>query len=99
MPKWKKNRKLIAPTFNQKNLNIFCNVFTQQSLVLIECLKNVTGKDIDLIDFMEKCTLDIVGGKFGIGCTHKLILLYYNKEVWLLSSRNIYGNQNKCTKL
>lgn len=91
VPKWKKNRKLIAPTFNQKILNTFCEVFAKQATIFVECIKKVEGKEFDVIHFLDKCTLDIVCGKYAT---------FYIQDGKKINSlvRNINGSENKCPK-
>ncbi|XP_060533268.1 cytochrome P450 4C1-like isoform X2 [Cylas formicarius] len=59
--KWKKNRKIIMPTFNQKILDQFVEVFVEGSEVLTQVLQKHAGKgEIDLFNIMSRCTLDII---------------------------------------
>ncbi|KAJ8732337.1 hypothetical protein PYW08_015067 [Mythimna loreyi] len=41
---WRPRRKILAPTFSQKNLNSFVEVFSRQSRVMVEQLGKVAGK-------------------------------------------------------
>nr|XP_023026690.1 cytochrome P450 4C1-like [Leptinotarsa decemlineata] len=58
---WKKHRKLIAPTFHQKILDNFVEVFAEQGAILVDQLKKYSGKgEFDLFHVISKCTLDII---------------------------------------
>ncbi|XP_074029600.1 cytochrome P450 4C1 isoform X2 [Leptinotarsa decemlineata] len=59
--KWKYHRKLLAPSFNQKILDTFVEVFAEQSITFADQLKTVIGqKKIDLYLLASRCTLDII---------------------------------------
>ncbi|XP_066148760.1 cytochrome P450 4C1-like isoform X2 [Euwallacea fornicatus] len=61
VPHWRKHRKLIIPTFNQKILDGFVEVFVQQSEILVRVLEKSVGKgEIDVLKIMSACTLDII---------------------------------------
>ncbi|KAJ8949166.1 hypothetical protein NQ314_008288 [Rhamnusium bicolor] len=58
---WKRHRKIIMPTFNQKILDSFVDIFSQQANVLVEQLKTYSGKEeFDVFHVVYKCTLDII---------------------------------------
>ncbi|KAJ8732430.1 hypothetical protein PYW07_015029 [Mythimna separata] len=44
VPIWRPRRKIVAPTFSQKNLNSFVEVFSRQSRVMVDQLSKVAGK-------------------------------------------------------
>ncbi|KAF2885100.1 hypothetical protein ILUMI_21103 [Ignelater luminosus] len=61
VPKWKRHRKIIMPTFNQKILNGFVEIFSEKSKILVEQLQRVAGKGtFDVFDYLSRCTLDII---------------------------------------
>ncbi|CAH1971517.1 unnamed protein product [Acanthoscelides obtectus] len=58
---WRKHRKLIAPSFNQKILDSFVEIFVEQSEVFADQLKKRIGqKDIEIYLLATRCTLDII---------------------------------------
>ncbi|KAG5894243.1 hypothetical protein JTB14_007870 [Gonioctena quinquepunctata] len=58
---WRCHRKIIAPSFNQRVLDSFVEIFAVQSTILVEQLKSVVGqKKFNLYSFASKCTLDII---------------------------------------
>lgn len=65
VPKWKRHRRVIMPTFNQKILECFVDVFVEQSLILVEQLRKVAGKgSFDIFEYVSRCTLDIICGEY-----------------------------------
>ncbi|KAG5874704.1 hypothetical protein JTB14_014022 [Gonioctena quinquepunctata] len=59
--KWKKNRKLIAKTFQQKILDRFVELFSRKNEVLLEQLDKYSGKgEFDVYPALSKCTLDTI---------------------------------------
>ncbi|XP_030752974.1 cytochrome P450 4C1-like isoform X3 [Sitophilus oryzae] len=60
VPKWKKHRKIIVPTFNQKILESFVEVFAEKSLILNEILDENVGKELNILRVLSRCTLDIL---------------------------------------
>ncbi|CAG9820625.1 unnamed protein product [Phaedon cochleariae] len=61
VPKWKKNRKMIAPTFNQKILDNFVEIFNEQAEMLVQQLQKYCGKgEFDVFHVISKCTLDTI---------------------------------------
>ncbi|EFA05711.1 cytochrome P450 4C1 [Tribolium castaneum] len=59
---WKRHRKIIAPTFNQKVLNEFPGVICEQVNFLIELLRKECDKgEIDHCRYVTNCAIDIVG--------------------------------------
>lgn len=63
--KWKSHRKLISPTFNQKILNGFVEIFIAQSDKLSQQLENYSGKgEFDLFRVMSTFTLNAICVKF-----------------------------------
>nr|XP_023023383.1 cytochrome P450 4C1-like [Leptinotarsa decemlineata] len=56
--KWKQHRKVLAPSFNQKVLDSFVEIFAKHSITFVEKLKDVVGqKNIDLYPLASRCTL------------------------------------------
>lgn len=68
------------PTFNQKILDSFVEVFSEQSQVFAEQMKKLAGKgEFDMFEALSKCTLDIICGedrprKITLGC--RIIFLF-----------------------
>ncbi|CAH0548829.1 unnamed protein product [Brassicogethes aeneus] len=60
VPKWRKHRKLIRPTFNQRILDQFVEIFSEQCGVLMKCLGKEVGKEVDLFHYLTKLTLDVL---------------------------------------
>ncbi|KAF5292052.1 hypothetical protein FQR65_LT11318 [Abscondita terminalis] len=59
VPIWKRHRKIILPTMNQKVLNDFVPIFVEQSDILLQQLLEEVGKDeFDIFDYVSKCVLD-----------------------------------------
>ncbi|KAF7993854.1 hypothetical protein HCN44_011123 [Aphidius gifuensis] len=59
--KWRVHRKLIVPTFNQKILESFVEVFSQQSEIMIKQMKiEINGDEFDVFNYVSLCTLDII---------------------------------------
>ena len=54
---------MLTPTFHFKILEDFVHVFNEQGAVLVEKLKETTGKQIDIFPFITSCTLDVICGK------------------------------------
>lgn len=51
------------PTFNQKILDDFVEVFVEQSNILIEQLGKEVGKgSFNIFHYVSRCTLDIICG-------------------------------------
>nr|QYA71990.1 cytochrome P450 [Anoplophora glabripennis] len=59
---WKKHRKTIMPTFNQKILDGFVEIFSEQSQILVEQMEKFAGKgEFDVFEeLITKCTVDII---------------------------------------
>lgn len=61
---WKRHRKIIAPSFNQKILNEFPGIISEQVNILCELLQNESGKgEIDHCRYVTNCAIDIVSGE------------------------------------
>lgn len=58
--KWRSHRKLIAPTFHMNILKSFIGNFSDNSLKVVERLKEEAGKEIDIHDYMSEATVDIL---------------------------------------
>lgn len=55
---------MIMPTFNQRILDKFMEVFVEQSEILTEVLRSYSGKgEIDVFKIVSACTLDIICGQ------------------------------------
>ncbi|VEN40924.1 unnamed protein product [Callosobruchus maculatus] len=59
-PKWKKRRRLITPAFHFSILEDFIESFEQNGKVLIQKLKTVTEKDIDIHRYITLYALDVI---------------------------------------
>ncbi|KAJ8954174.1 hypothetical protein NQ318_005769 [Aromia moschata] len=58
---WKRHRKTIMPTFNQKILDGFVQIFSEQAEIFIDQLKGHSGNgEFDIFNVLSKCTLDII---------------------------------------
>ncbi|KAL1501436.1 hypothetical protein ABEB36_006755 [Hypothenemus hampei] len=58
---WKKHRKIIMPTFNQRILDSFVEIFAEQSEILCRILKKFHGKgEIEIFRLVSACSLDIL---------------------------------------
>lgn len=63
VPRWRRNRKLIAKMFNQEILNGFIQIFQENSLVLCEQLKEMVGEgSFDVHSWLIRCHGDIILG-------------------------------------
>ncbi|XP_011501501.1 PREDICTED: cytochrome P450 4g15-like [Ceratosolen solmsi marchali] len=58
--KWRIHRKLIAPTFHLSVLKSFVPLFYENSIDLVQKLKNNVGRDFDCHDYMSTVTVDIL---------------------------------------
>ncbi|XP_074651940.1 cytochrome P450 4c3-like [Tubulanus polymorphus] len=60
--KWKRNRKLLTPTFHFKILEDFLTVFNEQAMILNEYLdmRADTGEIFDIYPLITRCALDII---------------------------------------
>lgn len=64
MPVWRKHRRIISPTFNQRVLNTYVPVFDQQAKILVNQLRDKVGKgEFEIHKYMAACTLDMVFGE------------------------------------
>lgn len=65
MKTWKKHRKAIMPAFNQKVLDTFVEIFTSKSIILIDELdKEVGNRELNLLDYISRCNVDIICRKY-----------------------------------
>ncbi|KAF5283095.1 hypothetical protein FQA39_LY17436 [Lamprigera yunnana] len=61
VPKWKRHRKIIMPTFNQRILNEFVVCFSEQSNIFVKQLEKEVGRGcFDIFHSISRCTLDII---------------------------------------
>ncbi|CAH1107559.1 unnamed protein product [Psylliodes chrysocephalus] len=59
--KWRHHRKTITPSFNQKILESFVDVFADKSKVFAEKISKLVGKkDVDWYILVSRCTLDTI---------------------------------------
>ncbi|XP_031558794.1 cytochrome P450 4V2-like [Actinia tenebrosa] len=59
--KWKRRRRQITPTFHFKILNVFIQVFEEQSKILVSVLKDECEKGkLDIFPKITRCALDII---------------------------------------
>lgn len=61
---WKKDRRAINPTFNNRILQSFVPVFNTNVDILVDTLRpNIAGGPFDIGENIAACTLDMVCGK------------------------------------
>lgn len=58
--KWRLHRKLIAPTFHINILKSFVSIFNENSQKVVQTLKEKSGIEIDIHDYMSETTVDIL---------------------------------------
>ncbi|XP_077295341.1 cytochrome P450 4C1-like [Arctopsyche grandis] len=58
--KWRRQRKIITPTFHFKILEQFVNVFNDKGKIFIEKLAENKGKVFDVYPYVTLCALDII---------------------------------------
>ncbi|XP_068083527.1 uncharacterized protein [Anabrus simplex] len=59
--KWHSHRKLITPTFHFKILDVFMEIFTEKSEILVNKLMvEAGGKEFDIYPYITHCALDII---------------------------------------
>lgn len=59
--KWRVHRKLIMPTFNQRILSSFVEVFAIQSKIMVKQMEiELDGAEFDVFHYVSLCTLDII---------------------------------------
>nr|CAD7569350.1 unnamed protein product [Timema californicum] len=61
-PKWKRNRKLIAPTFHTNVVKDFIPVFIRNTHIMVANMRKHTelGESIEISTYTFSCTLDII---------------------------------------
>ncbi|VEN55079.1 unnamed protein product [Callosobruchus maculatus] len=59
-PKWKTRRKLLTPSFHFSILQKFVASFESNGNILVEKLRTVQGKDINIYQYITLYTLDII---------------------------------------
>nr|CAI5835879.1 unnamed protein product [Callosobruchus analis] len=59
-PKWKKMRKLLTPSFHFSILKQFIDSFEANGVRLVNKLKKVQGKDINIYQYITMYSLDII---------------------------------------
>ncbi|CAG2065438.1 unnamed protein product [Timema podura] len=71
-PKWKRNRKLIAPTFHINVVKDFIPVFIRNTHIMVANMRKHTklGESIDISTYTFSCALDIIAGKTCSGISH-----------------------------
>jgi cytochrome P450 len=74
-PKWHQRRRMLTPAFHFNILKEFCEIFREESEKLIQQLKPLSGKEIDIVPISTQFTLNTVCGKHTI----KLINKHYKK--------------------
>lgn len=60
--KWRRQRKIITPTFHFKILEQFVNVFNNKSSIFVSKLSKNQGKVFDVYPYVTLCTLDVICG-------------------------------------
>lgn len=62
--KWRRHRKLIAPTFHLNVLKSFIDLFNANSREVVKKLKTEVGKTFDCHDYMSEATVEMLLGSF-----------------------------------
>uniref|UniRef100_A0A336LPX2 CSON000639 protein n=1 Tax=Culicoides sonorensis TaxID=179676 RepID=A0A336LPX2_CULSO len=57
---WRMRRKLIKPTFNVEVLEKYIKKFDKLSEILVKELEKTSEKEINVFDFVARCTLDMI---------------------------------------
>lgn len=57
---WRNRRKMIQPTFNVDVLEGYIGKFDRLSDVLVEQLQKTNGKEVNVFDYVAKCTIDMI---------------------------------------
>lgn len=60
--KWRRQRKIITPTFHFKILEQFVNIFNAKGDILVKKIFENTEKIFDIYPFITLCSLDIICG-------------------------------------
>ncbi|XP_029155595.1 cytochrome P450 4g15-like [Nylanderia fulva] len=58
--KWRRHRKVIAPTFHMSILKTFVPLFYENSMNLVRRLRDEIGKEFDCHDYLSAVTVDIL---------------------------------------
>lgn len=58
--KWRGHRKMIAPTFHMNILKTFVPLFYENSVDLVNRLRDKVGKEFDCHDYLSAVTVDIL---------------------------------------
>jgi cytochrome P450 family 4 len=72
--KWHTRRRMLTPAFHFNILKEYCEVFKEESVQLVEILKNTNGKVIDVVPVSTQFTLNTVCGENGKTLTHAVKL-------------------------
>lgn len=62
-PKWHRKRKMLTPVFHFNILEEFVPAMNEQAALLADILLEQKGKDIDIFNYLGKCTLNIICGR------------------------------------
>lgn len=63
--KWRTTRKILTPAFHFKILESYIDIMNINSKIMLELLDKEVGKEkFDIGPYIDKCTLDIICGKF-----------------------------------
>lgn len=57
---WRQRRRIIEPTFHIKILETYIKTFERQSEVLVRELDKTNGKTVDVFNYLNKCTMDMI---------------------------------------
>lgn len=58
--KWRRHRKIIAPTFHISILKTFVPLFYENSMHLVKRFRDKVGKEFDCHDYLSATTVDIL---------------------------------------
>lgn len=73
---WRPRRKVLAPSFNLHNLKGFVKIFSKQSIILVDKLNSVAGKDpVPMWKYFETYSMDALCGMWK--CQTYLLMIDY----------------------
>lgn len=76
---WKKNRKLIAPTFNPKTNNNLLVLFAEHVAILEGILEENVNSNVNVVQKIGNCITDLVVGKSNVAPQS---LSFFHRFLW-----------------